>query len=107
MRPVYFPQSNCIMGHDQVGLNALPAFRGSIPHKPTPGNDTEIVVSCYRLNDTDLEELCKNRVIWMSQVVACRGPLQPQSLQIASPFLYETELEWDGKGLEKENWKKR
>ena len=107
MRPIHFSQQNCIMGHDQLAYAALPAFRGSIPNHPTPGRDTEVVISCYRLTDSDLERLCRDRVVWMSQVVTRGGPLQPQMLSIEDPFVFEDGSTWDGRGTKKENWKQK
>jgi len=106
MRPIHFPQQNVIMGKDQPQYAVLPAFRGEIPYHPTPGRNTERVISCYRLTDQELEALCKNRVIWLQQVVSVGGTLQPQILQVENPFRFEDGSEWDGKGREAENWKK-
>jgi hypothetical protein len=107
MHPVHFPQQNTLLAKDQVEYTALPAFRGSIPHHPVPGRHTEEVISCYRLTDAELEQLCKQRIIWLRQVVAIDGYLQPQLIQVESPFIFENGTEWDGKGNEKENYKKK
>lgn len=107
MRPIYFPQQNSMLGKDQPEYAVLPAFRGAIPYHPTPGFNTEEVITCYRLTDEDLEKLCKSKVIWLRQVVALRGPLQPQLLQVDNPFVFENGTEWDGKGDKQENWKKK
>ena len=107
MRPIYFPQQNSLLGKDQPDYAVLPAFRGSIPYHPVPGLNTEEVITCYRLTESELEKICKTKVMWMRQVVAVRGPLQPQLLQADSPFVFEDGSEWDGKGKEAENWKKK
>ena len=107
MRPIYFPQQNTILGKDQVEVAALPAFRGEIPYHPTPGRNTERVISCYRLTEKELEDICRNGVIWLQQVVAVGGPLQPQVLSVENPFDFEDGTVWDGKGRAKENWKKK
>ena len=106
MRPIYFPQSNCIMGHDQTEYNALPAFRGTVPNHPTPGN-TERVIACYRLSDADLKQLCAQRVIWLEQLVAPRMPMQPQFIGLENPFEFENGTMWDGKGTAPDNWVKK
>jgi len=106
MRPVYFPQSNCIMGHDQTDYACLPAFRGSIPNHPTPGN-TERIISAYRLSDADLERLCAQRVLWVEQLVSPGGPMQPQWIGLENPFEFENGTIWDGKGVGPENWSRK
>ena len=105
MRPIHFPQQQCILGRDQVEVSALPAFRGAIPYRQY-AHDTEEIISCYRLTDLELEALCKNRVLWVRQIVAVRGPMQPQMIQVENPFLTANGTMWDGKGLAEENWKK-
>lgn len=104
MRPVYFPQQNTILGRDQTEVNALPAFRGEIPYHPTWGN-TERVISCYRLTDKDLEDLCRNKILWVQQILGKGVPLQPQLPMIESPFLFANGKTWDGKGNTEENYK--
>ena len=107
MRPIYFPQQNALLGRNQPEYAVLPAFRGNIPYHPVPGKDVEEVISCYKLTDQELEMLCKTKVMWVRQTVAVRGPLQPQLVQVESPFVFENGNEWDGKGLEESNWKKK
>lgn len=94
------------MGHDQVDFACLPAFRGSIPNHPTPGN-TERIVSCYRFTDTDLENICKTGVLWVEQLVAPGGPMQPQLIGLENPFEFENGTVWDGKGVGPENWSRK
>ena len=106
MRPIHFPQQNALLAKDQVEYNVLPVFRGAIPHHPTQ-QGTERVISCYRLTEAELEQLCSSKVIWVQQLVGVdRGLLQPQMISVESPFVFETGNEWDGKGNEPENWRK-
>lgn len=58
MKPITFEHSNVVFGKDQKGVQPLPAWAQLTP----PAE----VVSCWELSEEEVEEIVKNRRIFIS-----------------------------------------
>lgn len=68
MKPIQFPESNCIFAKDQPQYRQLPAFRGPQPE----GN----VVSCWKLSFRERIRILFTGKIWVSLMMFDK-PLTP------------------------------
>jgi hypothetical protein len=74
MKPVTFEESNIVFAKDQPEYIPLPAWHDDIQ-----------VISCWELDDSEIETLRKTKRIWLS-VLTFGNPLQPQCPMVQNPF---------------------
>lgn len=78
MKPISFPEVNVIYAKDQPEYNPLPVY------KDERGN----IVSCWEFSDEEIEEIKKNKCIWLS-AMTFNKPLQPLFLTTNKEDLLE------------------
>jgi hypothetical protein len=87
MLPTDFPQSNFKFNKpsemtDEQCMGGIPVWKGLVPYDEE-GNCFPTIISCWRFNKEDLEEIQRTGVIW----VAVTGEtLPPFSLYTETPF---------------------
>jgi hypothetical protein len=88
MKPVDFPGANAIFGKEQPQYLPLPAM--FFEHEPdNPDNKEATVITCWELDDADVEAILKNRRVYVSQYMPDGGPLQPQCATTDLSHLFE------------------
>lgn len=75
MKPIEFPEQNCVFAKDQPEYLPLPAYR----------SDSGEVISCWRLTWKEVLRFLLTRKIWLRQLTF-NDKLQPQSPSIQYPF---------------------
>ena len=75
MNPFDFKEKNCVFAKDQPEYLPLPA------HKTFDG----VVISCWKMSFKERLKVLFTGKIWLS-ILSFNHPLQPQSLQVNSPF---------------------
>jgi len=76
MKPVEFEGQNFVLGRGQQEYMELPAFRCN--------DDCVTIWSCWELDDADIEDLVRNRKVWLGQLTF--GNLfQPQKVTPVMP----------------------
>lgn len=66
MKPIEFPETNCVYGKDQEGVEPLPVHKF----------DTGEVLSCWELSPDEIEKVRQTGCIWLT-VHTFNTPLQP------------------------------
>lgn len=82
MKPVEFEEQTMVFGEGQKEYGNLPAFRDK---------DGQ-VVTCWELEEGELEEIQKTGKIYLRQLTF-NQPLQPVSLHVDSPFVESSKEE--------------
>lgn len=77
MRPIEFPEQNCVYAKDQPEYQPLPA------HKTDDG----MVVSCWALTWRERLQVLFSGKVWWS-VLTFNQRLQPQMPTVANPFCF-------------------
>jgi hypothetical protein len=78
MKPVAFREQNFVYGEGQEEYLLLPVYRGDAPEHR--------VISCWQLDERDLQELARTGGrIWLQQLTF-GGRLQPQLITVETPF---------------------
>jgi len=75
MKPMKFPEVNCVYAEDQPEYLPLPAHR-------TPDGT---VVSCWQLTWRERIKMLFTGCLWWT-TLTCNLPLQPQSPSVDKPF---------------------
>jgi len=76
MKPIEFPEVNCVLAEDQPEYLPLPVFRA----------DDGEVVSCWALTWSERFKVFFRGRIWWS-VLTFNRPLQPQCPHVDRPFV--------------------
>jgi hypothetical protein len=88
MKPVEFEGMTHIVGANQKQYNAIPVHKA----KTKEGH----VVTCWELTDAEVEELVKNKRLWIVNLTFGR-PFMPMDVQVKSPLEIVDEPEATGK----------
>ena len=75
MKPVEFPEQNCIYAKSQKEYLPLPAYE----------MEDGTVISCWKVSWAERIKILINGKIWLS-ILTFLKPLQPQRMQVESPF---------------------
>lgn len=78
MKPIGFPEQNCVYGKDQPDYLPLPA------HRTAEGE----VISCWKLSARERIKILFTGKLWWS-VLTFNHPLQPQCPFVNKPFVKE------------------
>ena len=74
MKPVKFLGINTVLGENQQGVLRLPAYREE-------GDSRGRVVTCWELDEAEIELLLKTKKVWLMQSTF-NHPLQPVAMSV-------------------------
>jgi len=66
MKPIEFPEQNCVYAKDQPEYEPLPVFK----------NEEGDVVSCWQLSDEEIQQIVETKKLWIC-VKTFNKALQP------------------------------
>ena len=87
MKPIEFPEQNCIYAKDQPEYLPLPA------HRTKDG----IVISCWELTNEECIKVLNERKIWIS-VLTYNAPIQPILPVVNTPFIGDHDVQDKAQG---------